>query len=300
MNEFDALLPRRVHPPALPGRGGVAAAAAAARARRRRHAARVAGAGTAATLAVAGVAALRPAPGSRGLREVPASTPTSAPPDDTSPAPEPGGPGPDQASRSAEPSGPQDATPPAYTESPEPEPSDWGTPQPWLDTVRYTVVDRTVVPDRPAEPCGTQGDRNDRGGSVYCFRYVGATDETSGTAADLAWEWCARTGDVTAHFESSQEVQMYVNTDTSPSADGAGKNVGTSSKIVWRDYERATAVGAHDETIKAGTCARYTAHWDGLDNDGRPLPPATYALTAWILDSAAQVQVGPYASLTVH
>jgi hypothetical protein len=298
MNEFDALLPHRVHPPALPGRGGIAAAAAAARARRRRHATRLAGAGTAATLAVAGVAALRPAPGSRGLREVPASTPTSAPPDDTSPAPGPGGPGP--ASPSAGPSSPQDATPSAYPDSPEPEPSDRETPEPWHDTVRYTVVDRTVVPDRPAEPCGTQGGRNDGGGNVYCFRYVGTTDETSGTAADLAWEWCARAGDVTGHFNGSQEVQMFVSTDTSPSADGAGKNVGTSGKTVWQDYERATPVGAHDETVKAGTCARYTAHWDGLDNDGRPLPPATYALTAWMLDSAAQVQVGPSTRLTVH
>jgi len=303
MNEFDGLLPQRAHVPALPGRGGVAAVATAARARRRRHATRVAGAGTAATLAVAGVAMIRPAPGAHGLREVPASTPTSAPPDGGSPSPDPGG-GPSQGqgqgSPSAEPSSPPDATPTEYQNSPEPEPADWATPEPWRDTVRYTVIDRTVVADRPAEPCGTQGGRTDGGGNVYCYRYVGATDETSGAAADLAWEWCARGGDVTAHFKGSQEVQLFVETQTGPSADGAGKDVGTSSRTVWQDFERPTPVGAHDQTVKAGTCARYTAHWDGLDNDGRPLPPDTYALTAWILDSAAQVEVGPSATLTVH
>lgn len=267
MNDLGPLLPPRATPPRLPDRGGPGAVVTAARARRRKRSARVVQAGSALSLMFLGVIALRGPAGTHGIVEDPARTPRpSASSGLTTESPRPPvlggvleGPSgsPSATAPTVRPSGPGSPTSRPPTVLPTP-----GQPG---DGARYVPVTRTMVPfDYNAGECTPQTYQT-RPDIVVCIEPVAPVETPSGMPANLGLDACAAASDVTVHADSHQE------------AGGIIEDAADAGNPVWTVRERPNGLGAHDFVIPAGQCVRYVFHWDGLGDDGRPLPPGSYS-----------------------
>lgn len=278
MTDFGPLLPPRTAPPRLPARGGPAAVLDAARSRRRKQATKVVGTGGALSVVFLGMAVLRgPAP-LHTIEEGPATKPPAvttpgslspgpaSTPRASSPATVPGGEGSPAPTAGPGSGASAPTTSPSILLPTGPPVLPTGGPPP--PTVRYVTVLRDVVEDQPAEDCKlhTAPANPD---DVLCTRQFGPVQVPSGTPVDFGYEVCAMTNDVTLHTTRQEEYAYWFTTDAAP-----------EEAPVWTAHERPTGVGAHDYTVPAGQCVRWTFRWDGRGDDGQPLAVGSYYVVA--------------------
>lgn len=296
MNGFDGLLPSRVAAPPLPDRGGVATIRAGAQVRRRRSATRTAAAATAAALAAAILVLASPQGDLNGLSvEEPAHRPARPWPTATSPArpdlpavPALAWPGlAPNAVASPAPPGPRPDSPADAGGAHSPSPSASPTADDPVLRPLYIEPKRSVVADRPGEPCRTQVNY-EKPTHALCARYVGATKAKVGAPVDLVYEFCAQQVDVLVAFGGSQEISLTIAAPDAPAA-------------MWRGNERNDPEGRHHTNIAKGTCLRYTTRWDGLDNAGRLPERGSYTVTGSLWDTGAHGSLGEEPrSLEIH
>lgn len=261
MNDF--LPPRLPDPGVLPSPGDVPMLLGRARARRRRRVESALCVPLVAGLAFGGLAVLD----GGGRSEVRTVEPAAGPDADR---------GIDEIVREitgGTPPGP--AAPPApaqvaaggHEEEPEDEPREERDPEdredPEEPTIRLTDMERVSVADRPLEMCD-EVSAVEAEALSWCVRYLGPDQAGAGEPVDLALEYCARGGTGKLSFHKSQELTVALR-----DADG---------EVPWLALEEfPLRADPHVVSVPNGTCARWTAHWDGLDFvDGKPLAPGTY------------------------
>ena len=103
----------------------------------------------------------------------------------------------------------------------------------------------------------------------WCSYYDGSTSGAAGSPVELAASVCRISGQGVGSLsvDSGQQAEFHV------------EDSRRSSEWTWSSGHRFSAQGTQI-TVAAGTCVRWSVGWNVTDQQGRPLAPGTYQLTA--------------------